>query len=166
MVVSAIVTAKECRICSYNEVQSKEPPPHDCPKNYSGSSKAMESDAVLNLYQSLFFGSKKKIVLKSIVSDDDSTMRALLKHPKNHKSGKLHPEIHEPSWLADPSHRTKVVAKYVFALAMLPKRKSTCTKIDTVRFKKYFGYMLKTNRDRTIAKNKDSITCCYRTLIR
>ena len=107
MIVSTIVTAKECRICSYNEAQSKEPPPHDCPRNYSGSSKAMESDAALNLYESLFYDSKKKIVLKSIVSDDDSTMRALLKHPKNHKRGKLNPEIPEPSWLADPSHRKR-----------------------------------------------------------
>ena len=154
MIVSAIVTAKECRIYSYNEAQSKEPLPHDCPRNYSGSSKAMESDSALNLYESLFYDSKKKIVLKSIVSDDDSTMRALLKYPKNHKRGKLNPEIPEPSWLADPSHRTKVVAKYMFNLATLPKSKSTCTKIDAVRVKKYFGYMLKTNRDRTIPEIK------------
>ena len=110
----------------------------------------MESDAALNLYESLFYDSKKKIVLKSIVSDDDSTMRALLKHPKNHKRGKLNPEIPEPTWLADPSHRTKVVAKYIFNLATLPKIKSTCTKIDAVRVKKDFGCMLKTKRDRTI----------------
>ena len=58
---------------------------------------------------------------KSIVSDDDSTMRALLKHPGNHKREKLNPEIPEPSWLADPSHRTKVVTKYIFDLAALPK---------------------------------------------
>ena len=91
---------------------------------------------------------------KSIVSDNDSTMRAHLKHPGNHKRGKLNPEIPKPSWLADPSHRTKVVAKYMFNLATLPKSKSTCTKIDAVRVKKYFGYMLKTNRDRTIPEIK------------
>ena len=81
-------------------------------------------------------------------------MRALLKHPGNHKRGKLYPEIPEPSWLADPSHRTKGVIKYIFALAALPKIKSTCTKIDAVRVKKYFGYMIKTNRDRTISEIK------------
>ena len=154
MIASAIITTEECSICSYNEAQGKKPPSYDCPRNYSGSSKAMKSDAALNLYENLFYDSKKKFVLKSIVSDDDSTMRALLKHPKNHKRGKLNPEIPEPTWLADPSHRTKVVAKYIFALATLPKSKSTCTKIDAIRVKKYFGYMLKTNRDRTIPEIK------------
>ena len=154
MIVSAIITTKECRLCSYYEPQSKEPPNHDYPRNYTGSSKAMESDAALSLYESMFYDFKKKISLRSIVSDDDSTMRALLKHPRNHKRGKLNPEIPEPSWLADPSHRTKVVAKYIFALETLPKSKSTCTKIDAVRVKKYFGYMMKTNRDRTISEIK------------
>ena len=96
----------------------------------------MESDAALNLYESLFYDSTKKKKLMSIVSNDDSTMQALLKHPKNHKR-----------WLADPSHRTKVVAKYIFNLATLPKIKSIFTKIDAVRVKKDFGCMLKTNRD-------------------
>ena len=138
MIVSAIITAKECRLCSYYEPQSKEPPNHDCPRKFTGSSKAMESDAALPLYESMFYDSKKKIASRSIVSDDDSTMRALLKHPSNHRS----------------SHRTKVIAKYIFALETLPKSKSTGTKIDTVRVKKYFGYMIKTNRDRTISEIK------------
>ena len=103
--------------------------------------------------------------LKSIVSDDDSTMRALLKHPKNHKRGKLNPEIPEPSWLADPSHRTKVVAKYIFALATLPKNKSTSTNIDAVRVKKYFGYMIKDKQRPHYTRNKDCIPCYYQTLI-
>ena len=81
-------------------------------------------------------------------------MRALLKDPKNHKREKLNPEIPEPTWLAAPSHRTKVVAKYIFNLATLPKIKSTRTKIDAVRVKKDFGCMLKTNRDRTIPEIK------------
>ena len=114
----------------------------------------MESDAVLSLYESMFYDSKKRITLRSIVSNDESTMRTLLKHPGNHKEGKFNPEIPEPSWLVDPSHRTKVVAKYMFALAALPKSKSTCTKIDAVRVKKYFSYMIKTNRDRTTLKIK------------
>ena len=81
-------------------------------------------------------------------------MRALLKHPGNHKRGKLYPEIPEPSWLADPSHRTKGVIKYIFALAALPKRKTICTKIDAYRVEKCFDYIIKTNRDRTISEIK------------
>ena len=114
----------------------------------------MELDAALLLYEVIFYDSIKKIALRSIVSNDDSIMRALLKHPGNHKRGKLNLEIPEPSWLADPSRRTKVVAKYFFTLAALPKSKSTCTTIDVVRVKKYFGYMIKSNRDRTISEIK------------
>ena len=52
----------------------------------------------------------------------------------------------EPEWLPDPSHRTKVVAKPFYALASLPKNQSTCTNVDDMRLKRYFGYMLKSNR--------------------
>ena len=114
----------------------------------------MELDAPLLLYEAIFYDSIKKTALRSIVSNDDTIMIALLKHPGNHKRGKLNLEIPEPSWLADPSHRTKVVAKYIFTLAALSKSKSTCITIDVVRVKTYFGYMTKTNRDRTISEIK------------
>ena len=49
--------------------------------------------------------------LKSIVADDDSSIRALLKHRHNNQTGRLPEGIIEPEWLTDLSHRTKVVAK-------------------------------------------------------
>ena len=57
-----------------------------------------------------------------------------------------------PDWLADPSHRTKVVAKPIYFLASLSKNISSCTKVDAIRFKKYFGYMIKTNRGSSISQ--------------
>ena len=81
-------------------------------------------------------------------------MRTLLKHPCNHPRERLKPEIPEPNWLADPSHSPKVVAKYILVLTALPKIKSSCTKIDTIRVKKYFEYMVKTNRGKTISEMK------------
>ena len=154
MIVSTIITAKECRLCSDYEIQGQDSPSHDYPRNYTGVSKAMESDAVLSLYESMFYDSNKKITWKSIVLDDDSIVRALLEHPGNHPRGTLNVEITEPSWLADPSRRTKIVAKYIYALAALPKSQSTCTIIDAVRVKKHFGYMIKTNRGNTISEIK------------
>jgi len=74
----------------------------------------------------------KKVILMAIVADDDSSMRALLRHPDNNPKGKLPLEIPEPEWLTDPSHRTKVVAKPFYALASLPKKQSTCTNIDAM----------------------------------
>ena len=53
-----------------------------------------------------------------IISDDDSTMRAFIRHKSNlSRKGRLPEEIPEPSRLTDPSHRTKVVAGKVYALA-------------------------------------------------
>ena len=43
-------------------------------------------------------------------------------------------------------HRTKVVAKAIFLLAHLPKSQSRCTNVDTLRIKKYHGYMIKESR--------------------
>ena len=49
----------------------------------------MEADAALTIYEELYYESQKKIVLQYIVSDDDFSMRALLKHGCNHPKGKL-----------------------------------------------------------------------------
>ena len=114
----------------------------------------MEADAALTIYEELYYESQKKIALQCIVSDDDSSMRALLKHSTNHSKGKLKAEIPEPEWLADPSHRTKVVAKPFFALANAPKSHSVCTKVDAIRVKKCYGYMIKNNCNKTIDEIK------------
>ena len=105
----------------------------------------MEGDASFFIYEELYFDFKKKIALQYIVSNDDSSMRVLLKHGCNYPKGKLKLQIPEPKWLADSSHRTKFVAKPIFSLATLPKRRSSCTKFDAIRVNKYYGYMLKSN---------------------
>ena len=63
-------------------------------------------------------------IIDIIVSDDDSTMRDVLKHPSKgdrgqvlkSPKGKLHTEIPEPDFLADPSPRVNVVAKHLFSI--------------------------------------------------
>lgn len=112
----------------------------------------MESDEVLSLYKRLFLDSNRKITLRNIVSDDDSIVRVLLKCSCNNPRGRLKTEIPKPNWLADFLHRTKVVAKHIFALTALPKIESSCTKIDANRLKKYFRYMIKTNRSNIISE--------------
>ena len=56
-------------------------------------------------------------------------MILFLKHIYNHPKGKLKFEVPEPDWLASPSHRIKVVAKPIFALAAAPKGKSSGAKV-------------------------------------
>ena len=77
--------------------------------------------------------------MKAIVVDDDSSMRLLLKHSVNNPKGKLPLEIPEPEWLANPSHRAKVVVKHFCALAQLPKSASTFTNVDAIQLKAYIS---------------------------
>ena len=80
----------------------------------------MEDSAILKMVEDAYYN--RLLIIDIIVSDDDSTMWAVLKHPiigvwgqvlKTSK-GKLDVKIPEPSFLADPSHRIKVVAKHIF----------------------------------------------------
>ena len=59
--------------------------------------------------------------------------------------------MHEPEWLVDLSYRAKVVAKPVYLLALFSNGISTCTKVDAIRFKTYYGYMIKTYRMKNIS---------------
>ena len=95
----------------------------------------MEVDAALALYKDIYNKSIKKINLKVVVADDDSSIRALLKHRCNNPKGGLSEEMNEPDWLVDPSLRTKVVAKPIYQLAGLSNKISICTKLDAMRIK-------------------------------
>ena len=53
-IVGAIVSCKMCRVYSSAEENGEEPSDHVCPKNYDGSSKAMEADVSLHLYKELY----------------------------------------------------------------------------------------------------------------
>ena len=98
-------------------------------------------------------------IIDVIVSDSDSTMRAVLKHPSigvrgqvlKTSKGKLDVQIPEPSFLADPSHRIKVVAKHIFYIANYSKaQRCGCTRADALQLKKDWGYMIKKNREKQL----------------
>ena len=84
--------------------------------NFRGSSKSMEVSAILKVVEDALYNCL--FIIDVIVSDNGSTMRAVLKHPSkgdrvqviNSSKVNLHEDIPEPSVLADPSHRVKVVA--------------------------------------------------------
>ena len=98
---------------------------------------------MLKMVEDAFYN--RYFIVDVIIGDDnDSTMRAVLKHPligvrvqflKTSK-GKLDEEIPEPSFLADPSHRVKVVYKHIFSIVN-ESRAQRCgwTKADALRFK-------------------------------
>ena len=83
-----------------------------------------------------------------IVSDDDSPMRAVIKHTSKgdrgqvlkSSKGKLHEDTPEPSFLADPSHRVKVVAKHIFSIVNESRDlRCGCTKADALWIKNIGG---------------------------
>ena len=167
--------SKECSVCSKflkkrgmkkhdnlpeAEEESK-PEPHECTKNHEGSSKSMECEAVLDLVKEAFF--ERNFVVGTIVADDDTTMKKMLRHnykdqvsrgilskndwPKNIKgkpmaSGKLPDLIPPPKFLADFNHRVKSVGRAVYELAMLSKSKSMVDKNLAKRLKLYWSKML------------------------
>ena len=88
-----------------------------------------------------------------IISDDDTNMRAHLKHRKSllkSDKGKLASHIPEPKFLADPTHRVKTFASHIFKLANIPMKKSPVRKSHAKQMKHYWGCFLKQNRYKTL----------------
>ena len=82
----------------------------------------MESSEVLKMVTYSF--RNRCFIIVVIVSDNYSTMQAVLRHPSivargqvlKSSKGKLYEEIPVPFFLADPSHSVKVVAKHIFSI--------------------------------------------------
>ena len=82
----------------------------------------MEPSALLKMVEDAFYNNF--CIIDVIVSDNDSTMQYVLNHTSIGVRGqvlkisqrKLDEEIPEPSFIADPSHRVKVVAKHIFSI--------------------------------------------------
>ena len=115
----------------------------------------MEAAAILDMVKYTFHDCC--FVIDVIVRYDDSTIQDVLKHPSigargqvlKPSKGKLDDGIPMPSFLAYPSHRVKVVAKHIFSIVNDGKaHKCVCTKVDAIRLKKDWGYMIKKNRSK------------------
>ena len=106
----------------------------------------MEANLALSLTGKLFDKSKARVYLNEIVSDDDSTLRALSKHQEYNEKGRLPPYIPQPHFLADPSHRIKVMSQPFFKMVTKTKDPNKCKMIDALRMKKYIGSFIYKNR--------------------
>ena len=113
----------------------------------------MEASAILKMVEDAYYN--RFFIMYVIVSDNDSTMRAVLNHPSigvqgqviKTSKGKLDVQIPEPSFLAYPSHHIKVVAKHIFYIINdIKAQRCGCTRADALRLKKDWGYMIKNNR--------------------
>ena len=64
--------------CDSAEKKGEEAEEHECPKNFEGSSKHMQASAILKMLEDAYYN--RFFIIDVIVSDDDSTMRAGIKH--------------------------------------------------------------------------------------
>ena len=144
-VIGYKVKSKSCSKCKTANTLDIDAEEHDCQINFDGSSGAMEAAVALELCIQLHDG-EYDVYVEKIVSDDDSTMRAHLRHVS--QGGKLPDRIPPPIFLADPSHRIKVMAKPLFKMAKSEsKDPERCKKIDALRLKKYIGCWIYQNRN-------------------
>ena len=171
--------SKICQACEIAQRLGKDPKHWGpCPKHYEGSSKGMEANGALKLVTQLN-AHPRKIVVSEIVSDNDSSIRAKLKHsykefaeedgeyeyPTDARGNKLRDvgelplQYEEPSFLADPTHRTKNVAKAVFAEARKPKKDSKygVHLMDAHRIKRNWGAAQKQSRVKTFGEFKTAM---------
>jgi hypothetical protein len=174
--ITLSIKSKICSTCKAWTKKHGDMPPleHTCYKNFEGSSGAMEPVACLHMTEELY--RDYNCVVDLICADDDSSTRALLKwsnanYMKNNNTteppqvpitrgpnkgkphvrpdkGKLSPEVPEPTFVADPNHRKKVLTGELIALdTSKVAEKATMTRMDSTRIGKNFGYMIRCLKD-------------------
>ena len=109
-VMMSKIFCRRCRVCEVAKQKHTPPNKHDCVQNYptAGSSKSMEPKAILDI--AIESPTTRGFITDWIVSDDDTVMRAHLRHkksPNKSDKGKLPLWIKEPEFKADPGHRNK-----------------------------------------------------------
>ena len=105
----------------------------------------MESALALSMVQDTYRETYQKAFIAEMVTDDDSTMRAVLSH--HDKKGKLSNDVPAPRFLADPGHRVKVMVKGIFAKVSKTKAINKIKNIDAMRIKKYTSCYIIQNRE-------------------
>ena len=163
-VVAVKTYSRSCVIC---DQEGLTPVDHECPRNHDGTPKSMEVRGIVEIFTE--FWDQKKIGIKTIISDDDSTMRSQLKNryldliaagrmherdwprfagrngrlgAKKKCSGALPVHMKPPTFLADPNHRVKVFGKHLFELARASKGVSEIDTSLAQRLKEYWGKAL------------------------
>eukprot|EP00957_Ditylum_brightwellii_P101328 7721577-Ditylum_brightwellii.AAC.1 len=75
---SNFVNTKDCGFCKAETRTRGKAKVHGCPKNHDGLRKAMKSAAILKLNIEMY--DDKNSIVEVIVLDDDSSMKAVVRH--------------------------------------------------------------------------------------
>ena len=70
--------SKKCKLCEVAEVRDVTPAVHRCPRNYSGSSKGMESYGLLGCVLQLW--NSTNLFVRRFVIDDETTTKSQVQH--------------------------------------------------------------------------------------
>jgi hypothetical protein len=150
-VLDYVVLAKLCSTCETAKRMTTPPRFHDCVANYSGSSKAMEPistcDLAVRLFEKKTDDGAGKCFINWHLTDDDSTTRANMKTVGKLKKdkGKLPIGVTPPAVsFTDPTHRTRIFGKDMFALVGKPGLGFKNGHAE--RLKKFHGYAVKQYR--------------------
>lgn len=121
----------EKKASKYNNIQNL--------KNYSGTSKSMESDAIMNL--ALSAPTKLKAYIRRIILDDDTSTRAHLREDKGITRKVCLPKsLTGITILADPMHRKQTICGQFYALTKKGKKECALQNNQAGKLAEYFGY--------------------------
>ena len=159
--------SRHCSICDHANKAGCPARTHVCTKNWTGSSKSMESNAVLQMYLDLY--NTHQVYVGVVIADDDSSIKAKLRwNNKDYKAnygltrapqivsktgvsrprpnlGKIPGTIPTPLFGADPNHRTKLVGKQLYGICRrtVKDERLTMTEMDAYRLKRNYGYLVR-----------------------
>ena len=88
---------KTCRCCDYAKAKNIATKPHDCRKKHSASSKVMEPDSAVEMFNNAL---KENIKFSTYTADDDSTTEAHIRQKVSYGVEKLSDVVHTKRSLA------------------------------------------------------------------
>jgi len=107
--VSMCLKSSFCSVCCYHmkrhNLEQEEVPEHECVANHQGSAGSMESAALIEMIESLYYSNQ--VAVSKVITDDDSKMKAQCKWSnKDFLSHHNHPPG-EKKWLIVGSKQVK-----------------------------------------------------------
>ena len=100
---------------------------------------------ILQLINELIDKTNKNICVNNLVTDDDSTLRKWRSTKSN--GGHSNDNIPQPTFLADPGHRYKVMVRSIFSLVSVTRKQDEVKNIDAFCLKKYTACYINQHRN-------------------
>ena len=141
--------SKTCRICANASKKNQKPRNHDCRKNHVGSSKSMEPDVAVDLFQR---ATMSKIKYNVYTGDDDTTTHKHIREKVPYDVEKQSDVIHTKRSLTSRLYKLKSEEKF-------PGCSTLSTKVINY-LGKCFGYCVAQNKD-----NADSLQAAIKNIV-